>query len=62
MPRTTPPFIGQGLAAGLRDADNLSWKIAHVLTGRAEVGLLDSYQTERQPHARAMVKKAVMIG
>ena len=58
----TPPFIGQGLAAGLRDADNLSWKITHVLTGRAGAGLLDSYQTERRPHARAMVKKAVMIG
>ena len=58
----TPPFIGQGLAAGLRDADNLSWKIAHVLTGRAGAGLLDSYQAERRPHARAMVKKAVMIG
>ena len=58
----TPPFIGQGLAAGLRDADNLSWKIEHVLTGRAGVGLLDSYQAERRPHARAMVKKAVMIG
>ena len=58
----TPPFIGQGLAAGLRDADNLSWKIEHVLTGRAGAGLLDTYQTERRPHARAMVKKAVMIG
>jgi 3-(3-hydroxy-phenyl)propionate hydroxylase len=58
----TPPFIGQGLAAGLRDADNLSWKIADVLTGRAGAGLLDSYQSERRPHARAMVKKAVMIG
>jgi 3-(3-hydroxy-phenyl)propionate hydroxylase len=58
----TPPFIGQGLAAGLRDADNLSWKIADVLTGRAGADLLDSYQAERRPHARAMVKKAVMIG
>ena len=58
----TPPFIGQGLAAGLRDADNLSWKIAHVLTGKAGADLLDSYQAERRPHAQAMVKKAVMIG
>ncbi len=58
----TPPFIGQGLAAGLRDADNLTWKIAHVLTGRSGEDLLDSYDTERRPHARAMVKKAVMIG
>ncbi|HEX9033650.1 MAG TPA: bifunctional 3-(3-hydroxy-phenyl)propionate/3-hydroxycinnamic acid hydroxylase [Streptosporangiaceae bacterium] len=58
----TPPFIGQGLAAGLRDADNLAWKIAHVLTGRSGEGLLDSYEAERRPHARAMVKKAVMIG
>ena len=58
----TPPFIGQGLAAGLRDADNLAWKIAHVLDGRAGEDLLASYDTERRPHARAMVKKAVMVG
>ena len=36
----TPPFIGQGLGAGLRDAGNLAWKIAHVLTGQAGVELL----------------------
>ena len=58
----TPPFIGQGLAAGLRDADNLTWKLAHVLTGRAGDGLLASYDTERRPHARAMIKKAVRVG
>jgi len=58
----TPPFIGQGLAAGLRDADNLAWKLAHVLTGRAGPGLLASYETERRPHAKAMVKKAVRVG
>ena len=58
----TPPFIGQGLAAGLRDADNLAWKIAYVLTGQAGEDLLASYDTERRPHARAMVKKAVRIG
>ena len=58
----TPPFIGQGLAAGLRDADNLAWKIAHVFTGQAGEGLLATYDTERRPHAKAMVKKAVRVG
>jgi len=58
----TPPFIGQGLAAGLRDADNLAWKLAYVMTGRAAAGLLTTYETERRPHARAMVKKAVRVG
>jgi 3-(3-hydroxy-phenyl)propionate hydroxylase len=58
----TPPFIGQGLAAGLRDADNLAWKLAHVLSGRAGPDLLASYETERRPHARALIKKAVRVG
>ena len=58
----TPPFIGQGLAAGLRDADNLAWKIAYVAAGLADDDLLGTYDTERRPHARAMVKKAVRVG
>lgn len=58
----TPPFIGQGLAAGLRDADNLAWKLTYVLTGLAGPDLLGSYETERRPHARALVKKAVLVG
>ena len=58
----TPPFIGQGLAAGLRDADNLAWKITHVLAGEAGEDLLASYDAERRPHARAMIMKAVRIG
>jgi len=58
----TPPFIGQGLAAGLRDADNLAWKLAHVLSGRAGADLLASYETERRPHAEALIKKAVRVG
>jgi len=58
----TPPFIGQGLAAGLRDADNLAWKLAYVLTGQAGGDLLDTYDAERRPHARALVKKAVRVG
>ena len=58
----TPPFIGQGLAAGLRDADNLAWKLAYVLTGRAGEELLTSYDTERRPHAKALIDKAVRVG
>ncbi|HEY1324392.1 MAG TPA: bifunctional 3-(3-hydroxy-phenyl)propionate/3-hydroxycinnamic acid hydroxylase [Streptosporangiaceae bacterium] len=58
----TPPFIGQGLAGGLRDADNLAWKLARVLTGRAGEDLLDTYDSERRPHATALVKKAVRVG
>jgi 3-(3-hydroxy-phenyl)propionate hydroxylase len=58
----TPPFIGQGLAAGLRDADNLAWKIAHVLSGHATPDLLATYHTERRPHARALIRKAKLAG
>jgi 3-(3-hydroxy-phenyl)propionate hydroxylase len=58
----TPPFIGQGLAAGIRDADNVAWKIADVLTGRATPDLLTTYQAERRPHARAMIRKAKLVG
>lgn len=58
----TPPFIGQGLAAGLRDAHNISWKLAAVVLAGADEELLDSYEEERRPHARALVKKAVMVG
>ena len=58
----TPPFIGQGLAAGLRDADNLAWKIAYVAAGLAGDDLLGTYDIERRPHAHAMVKKAVRVG
>jgi len=58
----TPPFIGQGLGSGLRDADNLACKIAQVLTGHATPDLLATYETERRPHARALIRKAVLVG
>ena len=58
----TPPFIGQGLCAGLRDAMNLSWKLAGVLAGDLPEAVLDTYQAERKPHARAMIKLAQLIG
>ena len=58
----TPPFVGQGLGAGLRDAANLAWKIEHVLSGSAAPDLLATYEAERRPHARALVRRAVLVG
>ncbi len=58
----TPPFIGQGLCAGIRDAMNLSWKIAGVLSGDLRESLLDTYEVERKPHARAMIRLAKLAG
>lgn len=58
----SPPFIGQGLVAGLRDASNLAWKLAWVVQGRADQRILDSYHTERQPHAWAMIRLAKWMG
>ncbi len=57
-----PPFIGQGLGAGLGDAHNLAWKLAAVLDGTADDALLDTYPAERAPHARAVIRTAVRIG
>jgi 3-(3-hydroxy-phenyl)propionate hydroxylase len=58
----TPPFVGQGMGAGLRDAMNLSWKIAGVLSGDLPEPVLDTYQVERKPHARAMIRLAKLVG
>ncbi|MEU6764949.1 bifunctional 3-(3-hydroxy-phenyl)propionate/3-hydroxycinnamic acid hydroxylase [Streptomyces sp. NPDC046853] len=58
----TPPFIGQGMGAGLRDAHNLAWKVAAVLRGQADPALLDSYEAERKPHATAMIRRAKAMG
>lgn len=57
-----PPFMGQGLCSGVRDAANLAWKIEAVLRGRAGDALLDSYQPEREPHVRMITDIAVMMG
>lgn len=58
----TPPFIGQGLCAGLRDAANLTWKVADVVQGRADQSLLETYASERFEPAKALVLKARMVG
>jgi 3-(3-hydroxy-phenyl)propionate hydroxylase len=58
----TPPFIGQGMCAGIRDAANLTWKLAMVLDGHAEERLLTTYESERRPYARSMIRMAVLVG
>jgi 3-(3-hydroxy-phenyl)propionate hydroxylase len=57
-----PPFFGQGMNSGIRDATNLAWKLAFVLAGRASEAVLTSYDTERREHARTMVSFATRIG
>jgi 3-(3-hydroxy-phenyl)propionate hydroxylase len=58
----TPPFLGQGMCAGIRDAANLAWKLASVINGGAEASLLDTYQSERQPHVREFIELAIRLG
>jgi 3-(3-hydroxy-phenyl)propionate hydroxylase len=58
----TPPFIGQGMGAGLRDATNLSWKLAGVLAGDLPESVLETYEAERKPHARALIRIAKLMG
>ncbi len=58
----TPPFAGQGLVAGLRDAANLAWKLAWVVRGRASEAILDTYDQERRPHAVKMIRLAKLLG
>ncbi|NUT31715.1 MAG: bifunctional 3-(3-hydroxy-phenyl)propionate/3-hydroxycinnamic acid hydroxylase [Hamadaea sp.] len=57
-----PPFAGQGLNSGVRDAANVAWKIGEVWHGRAPARLLDTYEQERRPHATAMVRYSQRLG
>ncbi len=57
-----PPFLGQGMCSGLRDATNLAWKLARVVAGTAPEDLLDTYASERRPHVRAITQAVVDFG
>jgi len=57
-----PPFAGQGMCSGLRDACNLAWKLALAIKGEADAAILDTYQAERDPHVRAIIETAIAMG
>ena len=58
----TPPFFGQGLCHGIRDAANLAWKLEAVLHHGADAALLDTYEPERKPQVRAVIEASVRTG
>ncbi len=57
-----PPFAGQGMNSGVRDAHNLAWKLAAVVSGTLGPALLDSYEAERRDHVAAMTQLAIRMG
>ncbi|WCE06233.1 bifunctional 3-(3-hydroxy-phenyl)propionate/3-hydroxycinnamic acid hydroxylase [Pseudoxanthomonas sp. JBR18] len=57
-----PPFMGQGMCAGLRDGWNLAWKLDLILDGKSDDRLLDTYQEERRPHASDIIDLSMYLG
>jgi len=57
-----PPFMGQGMCSGVRDAWNLAWRLDLILKGTATDGLLDSYTPERLPQVRAVIEASIAMG
>jgi 3-(3-hydroxy-phenyl)propionate hydroxylase len=53
--------MGQGMSSGVRDAHNLAWKLDAVLRGDASERLVDSYESERKPHAKEMIDVSVRM-
>ena len=57
-----PPFLGQGLCSGVRDAFNLAWKLESVIKDSASDSLLDTLRDERSPHVEAITDAAIQLG
>lgn len=59
---TNPPYLGQGACSGMRDAANLAWKFDLVLRGLSDASLLDTYESERRPHAQQIMLDSRALG
>jgi 2-polyprenyl-6-methoxyphenol hydroxylase-like FAD-dependent oxidoreductase len=57
-----PPFMGQGINSGLRDAANLAWRLALLVKGTGKDSLLDDYSTERSAQVGQIIEETVFIG
>ena len=57
-----PPFLGQGMCQGVRDAHNLAWKLAALIQGQGQEALLNTYATERAMHVRELTTRIKAIG
>jgi 3-(3-hydroxy-phenyl)propionate hydroxylase len=58
----SPPFAGQGMNSGIRDANNIAWKLAAVITNQLGPKLLETYEQERRKHAWEMILLAMRMG
>ncbi|MFC7364167.1 MULTISPECIES: bifunctional 3-(3-hydroxy-phenyl)propionate/3-hydroxycinnamic acid hydroxylase [Bhargavaea] len=58
----TPPFMGQGMSSGIRDAANLAWKMDLLLKGVTDDSILDTYTEERKPHMEKLIEAAIYLG
>ena len=57
-----PPFMGQGMCAGVRDVSNLSWKIIHCVKKTHNEILLNSYQKERFSNVKEYIETTMKMG
>lgn len=57
-----PPWAGQGMQSGIRDAHNVAWKLAAICSGRTGPDLLDTVESERWPHVSLLTEMSVRLG